>query len=204
MPIAEHVLSPDLIRSAYANGWFPMADEDGCMNWYQPQRRALFPIEGIRVSRSLGRTLRRGKFEVRFDTSFEEVVRSCRRTDENWINEEIVQAYTRIHLDGWGHCAECWLDGALVGGVYGVALGACFSAESMFYRVTDASKVALHAMVERCRELGFTLFDAQVMNPHLASLGAYEVGLGDYLDKLERAMRIETRWSPALQFSSIR
>lgn len=179
-----------------------MADEDGELAWYQPQFRALFPIEGIRVSRSLAKRLRRGDFEIRFDTSFEQVIRSCRRPDENWINDEIIRAYTDIHREGWGHCAECWIDGELVGGVYGVALGACFSAESMFHRRTDASKIALHAMVEHCRELGFTMFDAQVLNPHLESLGAYEIPIDDYLDRLAVSMEQPTVWGPGLYASS--
>lgn len=204
MPVAEAILSPELIRDAYANGWFPMADEGGEMAWYQPQFRALFPIDGIYVSRSLARRLRKRDFEIRFDTSFEQVVRNCRRPDENWINEEIIRAYTEIHFEGWGHCAECWIEDELVGGVYGVALGSCFSAESMFYRRTDASKIALWAMVQRCRELGFEMFDAQVMNPHLESLGAYEIPTADYIDRLAVAMGKPTAWSPGVYVSSRR
>ena len=172
------------------------------MAWYQPQFRALFPIEGIRVSRSLAKRLRKGDFEIRFDTSFGQVIRNCRRPDENWINDEIIRAYTDIHREGWGHCAECWIDGELVGGVYGVALGTCFSAESMFHRRTDASKIVLCAMVQHCRELGFTMFDAQVMNPHLESLGAYEIPIDDYLDRLAVAMETPTVWGPGIYASS--
>lgn len=202
----EPLLDAGIIRYAYANGWFPMADDDGSMSWYQPQRRALFPIEGIRVSRSLRRRIRRQEFEVRFDTSFREVVESCRRPDGNWINGQIIEAYTRVHQEGWAHCAECWLDGELVGGIYGLALGGCFSAESMFHRRTDASKVALWAMVERSRELGFRIFDAQVMNPHLKSLGAYEVSVRRYLEMLHEVLPLETAWGPGLeaQASSVR
>ena len=195
VPTAEAILSPNLIRNAYANGWFPMADEDGELAWYQPQFRALFPIEGIRVSRSLRKRLRKRDFDIRFDTSFEQVIRNCRRPDENWINDEIIRAYTDIHREGWGHCAECWIDGELVGGIYGVALGACFSAESMFHRKTDCSKIALWAMVEKCRELGFEIFDAQVMNPHLESLGAYDIPTDEYIDRLAAAMRKRNAWS---------
>jgi leucyl/phenylalanyl-tRNA--protein transferase len=179
MPVAEAILTPELIRDAYANGWFPMADEGGEMAWYQPQFRALFPIDGIYVSRSLAKRLRKRDFEIRFDTSFEQVIRNCRRPDENWINEEIIRAYTEVHFEGWGHCAECWMDGELVGGVYGVALGSCFSAESMFFRRTDASKIA-----------------------HLESLGAYEIPTHDYLDRLAVAMGKPTAWSPGIYVSS--
>lgn len=196
--MAAPVLSPEVIRYAYANGWFPMADEDGTLTWYQPQRRALFDLGGIHISRSLRRRLRRNEFEVRFDTSFRQVVESCRRPGDNWIDESIIEAYSAIHDLGWAHCAECWRDGELVGGIYGLALGGCFSAESMFHRRTDASKVALWAMVEKCRELGFVMFDAQVMNPHLARLGAFEVSVRRYLDKLHDAMKIGTPWGPPI------
>lgn len=188
-------LTPWLVRHAYEEGVFPMADEDGEIGWYRPHRRCLFPIEGIRVSRSLAKTIRSGRFEVRFDTSFEQVMRGCLRPGDNWISEDIIRVYTAIHEEGWGHCGEVWLDGELVGGIYGLALGACFSAESMFHCVTDASKVALHAMVEKCRELGFKIFDAQVMNPHLASLGAYEIADHEYESLLQSALKETTAWS---------
>jgi leucyl/phenylalanyl-tRNA--protein transferase len=157
--------------------------------------RCLFPLTGVHVSRSLSRTLRRGKFEVRFDTSFEEVMRGCFRPDDNWLSDDFVRVYSEIHAQGWAHCAECWRDGALVGGVYGIALGSCFCAESMFHRETDASKVALKALVDRCRQLGFTIFDAQIMNPHLRSLGAFEVTNRQYIAMLRKAIMQSTPWS---------
>ncbi|HRK23254.1 MAG TPA: leucyl/phenylalanyl-tRNA--protein transferase [Fimbriimonadaceae bacterium] len=200
--MAKPILESGVIQYAYANGWFPMADDDGSMSWYQPQRRALFPISGIRVSRSLRRRIGRSEFEIRFDSSFRQVVESCRRPEGNWINGQIIEAYSKAHEEGWAHCAECWKDGALVGGIYGLALGGCFSAESMFHRQTDASKVALWAMVERCRELGFRIFDAQVMNPHLASLGAYEVSVRRYLEMLHDVLPIATEWGPGLNVHS--
>jgi len=192
--VNEPGLTPSLIRSAYANGWFPMADEDGSLAWYQPQNRALFPIEGIHVSHSLFRKLKRAEFEIRYDTAFEQVIRACQRPDENWINAEIIRAYTEIHYEGWAHSVEVFRNDEMIGGLYGLALGRCFSAESMFHRQTDASKIALWAAVEHCRNLGFTLFDAQVMNPHLASLGAFEISMEDYLDLLAEAMRCESPW----------
>lgn len=181
-------LTPEIVRLAYEQGTFPMDVGGGEIEWFQPRFRALFPMDGIRVSKSLARTIRRGRFEVRFDTSFEEVMRCCLRPDENWINEEIIRIYTEIHRQGWAHCAECWIGDRLVGGVYGLALGSCFCAESMFHRERDASKVALWAMVNRCRELGFTLFDAQIMNPHLASLWAFEVAHDAYMVLLHEAL----------------
>lgn len=192
--MSDCALTSGLIRYAYANGWFPMAEEDGTLGWYQPQMRALFPVGGIHVSRSLRKRIRKGEFEIRFDTSFRRVIELCRRPEDNWINGEIIEAFTRIHEEGWAHCAECWFGEELVGGIYGLALGQCFSAESMFHRRRDASKVALWALVEKCRELGFTMFDAQVMNPHLASLGAFEVPVRNYLDDLSQAMEKSTVW----------
>lgn len=188
-------LTPWLVREAYAAGAFPMTMEDGEIEWFQPFVRALFPVSGMRVSRSLARTIRRAAFEVRFDTSFEAVMRGCLRPKDNWISEPLIRVYTQVHWEGWGHCCECWADGELVGGVYGVALGACFCAESMFHRRTGASKVALWALIERCRELGFEVFDAQVMNPHLASLGAFECPHERYMTLLRGAMLKRTTWS---------
>lgn len=192
----EEELTPWLIRYAYQQGAFPMTMRDGEVGWFQPRERALFPIEGIHVSASLAKVLRRGTYEVRFDTSFEQVMRGCLRPDDdNWISEDFIRVYTMIHHEGWGHCSECWLDGELVGGVYGIAIGSCFFAESMFHRATNASKVALAAMVNRCRELGFSIFDAQIMNPHLASLGAFEVPHRAYMRMLRKAVRETTPWS---------
>jgi leucyl/phenylalanyl-tRNA---protein transferase len=188
-------LTPWLIRYGYEQGAFPMTTHGDNVEWFQPRRRALFPISGIRVSRSLNKVIRAGVFDVKFDTDFEQVMRFCLRSDDNWISEDLIRVYTQIHQEGWGHCSECWMDGELVGGVYGIALGGCFCGESMFYRATNASKVALWAMVEKCRELGFMLFDAQVMNPHLASLGAVEVTHEHYMGLLRRALKIQTKWS---------
>lgn len=177
-----------------------MTVEEDLVEWFQPLKRALLPIEGIHLSRSMRRLVRSiqagtGPFTVTFDTNFESVMRSCLRPEGNWISEDFIRVYTQIHLEGWGHCVEVWEGEALVGGLYGIALGSCFCAESMFHRSTNASKVALWAMVERCRSLGFTIFDAQVMNPHLESLGAYPVPNRQYLALLERALRNETPWS---------
>jgi leucyl/phenylalanyl-tRNA--protein transferase len=172
-----------------------MADDYGNVEWYQPFKRALFPIDGVHVSHSLRKTINQGKFEVRFDTSFEAVMRNCLRPDENWINEDLIRAYSQIHREGWGHCCETWHEDRLVGGVYGIALGTCFCAESMFFRETDASKVALWALVEKCRSLGFTIFDAQIMNPHLKSLGAFDVPHKEYVRRLSEALKGSTEWS---------
>ena len=172
-----------------------MADENGQVGWYSVDQRALFPLTGIHVSRSLWRTFRLRPYSISFDCAFEDVMRSCMRPGENWINEVIIRAFTLAHVEGWAHSCEVWNAGRLAGGIYGLALGSCFSAESMFHRETDASKVALHAMVEKCRLLGFTMFDAQVMNPHLASLGAFEIPHHEYLLELEMAQLRPNTWS---------
>jgi leucyl/phenylalanyl-tRNA--protein transferase len=196
-------LTPWLIRYAYREGAFPMADDDGTVEWFQPINRALFPVEGIHVSGSMKKVLKRVYFDspaddgflVTFDTAFEEVMRGCLRPDGNWISEDLIRVYTQVHLEGWGHSVEVWQEGKLVGGLYGIAIGSCFCAESMFHRATNASKVALWAMVEKCRALGFTIFDAQVMNPHLESLGAFPVPHKRYIPMLRRALRETTPWS---------
>lgn len=188
-------LTPEIIEAAYSEGLFPMTDNNTVVEFYLPHVRALFPLEGVHVSRSLAKTIRSGEFEVRFDTAFEEVMRGCMRPGDNWINEDIIRVYTEIHRQGWAHCVECWHEGELVGGSYGLALGGCFCAESMFHRRTDASKVALWALVNKCRELGFVLFDAQIMNPHLKSLGAYEMPNRQYQQVLKEALKVKTAWS---------
>jgi leucyl/phenylalanyl-tRNA--protein transferase len=193
--VNPNALSIDLIRFAYSQGAFPMTMDDGYVEWFVPARRALFPLSGMHVSKSLRQTIDRGLFEVRFDTSYEQVMRNCMRPEGTWISDDFVRVYSEIHEQGWGHSAECWQDGQLVGGVYGIAIGSCFCAESMFHRRTDASKVALWALIERCRELGFTVFDAQIMNPHLRSLGAYEVSHVEYFEMLEAAVDQVVVWS---------
>lgn len=188
-------LDTQVLRAAYSQGIFPMGDDDGVIDFYRPSIRALFPIEGILVSRSLAKTIRQNRFEIKFDTAYEEVMRGCLRPGDNWITEEIIRAFTDAYHEGWGHCSECWRDGKLVGGVYGLAMGSCFFAESMFHRETDASKVALCALVNKCRELGFTIFDAQIMNPHLKSLGAFEMPNRRFLSLLTKALESYNPWS---------
>ncbi len=190
-------LRVEMLREAYVEGWFPMTvdEESNEVEWFQPYERCLFPIEGIRVSKSLRKTLNSQKFKVTFDQAFEEVMWACRRPEDNWITEDFVRVYGEAHNQGWGHSCEVWLDDQLVGGTYGIALGGAFFAESMFHRVTDASKVALFHMVETCRAKGFVLFDAQILNPHLASLGAYTITNQAYMRMMKSALRVRTEWS---------
>lgn len=189
-------LTPWLIDYAYRLGAFPMTMEDGSVSWFLPRVRAEFSIEeGPHVSKSMRRVLASGRFRVTFDHAFAEVMRGCLRPEDNWISEDFIRVYSQIHAEGWGHSCEVWRGDDLVGGLYGIALGSCFCAESMFHRETNASKVALISMIERCRELGFTLFDAQLMNPHLRSMGARSLMPDRYMERLTDALTRMTPWS---------
>ena len=186
-------LTPEGIELAYRHGIFPMADErSGEVLWFRPDPRAVIPLDGFHVSRSLARTLRRGRFEVRVDTAFETVMRGCAdRPEGSWISERFVEVYGALHRAGKAHSLEAWRDRRLVGGVYGLALGGAFMAESMFHRETDASKVSLAALVGRLSERGFTVLDVQYMTPHLESLGAVEITRREYERRLERALALD-------------
>ena len=184
-------LTPELLLSAYAQGVFPMSEsrDDPEIFWVDPTMRGVLPLNGFRISRSLAKTLKRGHFEVSFDTAFPEVVRGCADRDETWINDTIFDLYCTLNERGDAHSVEVWQDGELVGGAYGVTVGAAFFGESMFSRVTDASKVALAYLVDRLRLGGFLLCDTQFITDHLASLGAVEVTRSDYHEYLAAAIR---------------
>ncbi len=195
MSAAPQALTPDLLVRAYCAGFFPMADSRrGRIRWYSPDPRAVIPLESFHVPRSLRRTIRRGLFDVRVNTAFRAVIRACAERPETWISDEIVRAYEALHALGLAHSVETWQGERLVGGLYGVALGGAFFGESMFSRVTDASKVALVALVERLRARGFTLLDTQFLTPHLARFGAVEIPRGEYLRRLAAALRLECRF----------
>lgn len=161
-----------------------MALEDGEIAWFSPDPRAILPLETFHVPHGLRRVLKRAVFEIRIDTAFEQVMRQCAARDETWINEEIIRSYCNLHRLGRAHTVEIWLAGELVGGLYGVALGGAFFGESMFHSVTDASKVALHALVARLRERGFSLLDTQWLTPHLQLFGAIEIPRKRYRELL--------------------
>ncbi|HEX8666779.1 MAG TPA: leucyl/phenylalanyl-tRNA--protein transferase [Allosphingosinicella sp.] len=186
------LIDPELLLRAYSIGVFPMADSRDAAEvfWVEPRRRAILPLDGFRLSRSLRKTLRSGRFEVTRDAAFGEVVRRCSERDETWINGEIEKSYVRLHELGHARSIECWCDGVLVGGLYGVALGAAFFGESMFSSATDASKVALAWLVARLRVGRYRLLDCQFMTDHLRSLGAVEISQQDYLALLESALAL--------------
>jgi leucyl/phenylalanyl-tRNA--protein transferase len=162
--------------------------ESGLIYWFRPDPRAIMPLDGFHISRSLAKTLRRGAFETTVNAAFERVMRACADRDETWISEEFIEAYCELHRIGTAHSVEVWADGELAGGTYGVALGGAFMAESMFHIRTDASKVALAALVKRLNERGFSLMDVQYMTDHLAKLGAVEIPGRRYEHRLAAAL----------------
>lgn len=187
------MLTPELVVAAYMRGYFPMADQRGEIGWYLPKRRAVFLPGDAHRSRTVARLLRQQRFEVVFDRDFPSVIRACAERSETWISGEIIRTYEALHDAGLAHSVEAYQAGSLVGGLYGVALGGVFFGESMFHRVGDASKVAFATLCRRLDERGFKLHDAQMMTPHLASLGARDVSLGTYLDLLAAALRLRSQ-----------
>jgi len=190
-------LTPDLLLQAYQVGVFPMSEgrDDPEVFWVDPRMRGVIPLDRFLISRSLARTLRRDAFTVTVDRAFEDVVRGCADRDETWINATIFDLYTALHERGFAHSIEVWNDAQLVGGVYGVTIGAAFFGESMFSKATDASKVALAYLVDRLRLGGYQLFDTQFMTPHLASLGAVEIPRDQYKAKLAEALAKEASFA---------
>jgi len=191
-------LTPEILLSAYAQGVFPMAHQDGRIYWYSPDPRAILPLDHLHASRSLLRLIRAGKYEVRFNTSFPDVIIACAASgpgrEETWISDQIIEAYIWLHELGFAHSVETWMDGQLIGGLYGVSLRGFFAGESMFSRRPDASKVALYALVRRLRERGFQLLDVQYLTPHLERLGAIEVPGWQYQELLRDALAVEARF----------
>ena len=184
-------LSPQRLLASYIAGIFPMADEVGQIHWLAPDPRAIIELDHLKVSRSLRTVLRRGEFEVRINTAFEEVLLACAdRPSGTWISRDIEIAYCALHDLGYAHSVEAWYGGRLAGGLYGVAIGGAFFGESMFHRVSDASKVALVFLVERMLELGMALLDVQFMTAHLRSMGAVEISRKEYERRLNEAVRM--------------
>jgi leucyl/phenylalanyl-tRNA--protein transferase len=190
-----NIIPLEALLNAYANGVFPMA-EDGEILWFSPERRGLIPLDSrFRIPHGLRRTLKRGLYEVRWNTAFREVMLACAERKETWIDEVILESYCALHEEGFAHSVECWDADGLQGGLYGVALAGVFFGESMFHRKTDASKVALVALVETLREKNFHLLDTQWMTDHLRQFGGYELPRREYLVQLQAAL--EAPESPA-------
>lgn len=188
-------VTPEVVLKAYACGIFPMAEsaDDPYLHWIEPRERGILPLDGLHVSRRLARTIRRAPYEIRVDTAFCEVMDACAEPGpgrrKTWINSEIRRLYTALHEMGHAHSVEVWAADRLVGGLYGVRLGGAFFGESMFHRVTDASKIALVHLVARLRHGGFRLLDTQFVTEHLQSLGAIEISRVAYQRLLDEAVR---------------
>ena len=189
------MIPSELLLSAYASGWFPMAVDGGEIRWFSPDPRGVIPLETFHTPRRLARVIRKGTFRIEIDRAFESVMRACAEAERDaddpgtWISDEIVRSYCALHERGVAHSVETWQGDRLVGGLYGVALGGAFFGESMFHRETDASKVALVALVERLRSRGYTLLDTQWVTEHLEQFGAIEISRSRYLRMLDASLR---------------
>ncbi|NJN16017.1 MAG: leucyl/phenylalanyl-tRNA--protein transferase [Oscillochloris sp.] len=202
--MAETRLTPELLITAYRRGIFPMADDDGQIGFYEPTIRAIIPLDNrFHVSRRLARTVRSGYFEVRVDSAFTAVMESCAEITSDrpstWISDELVHAYSALHRRGVAHSVECWREGRLVGGLYGVAINGLFAGESMFHHERDASKVALVYLVERLRRGGFTLLDTQyIVGDHMRQFGTIEISRAEYHRLLRAALAVNATFHPEM------
>jgi leucyl/phenylalanyl-tRNA--protein transferase len=194
------VIPADLLLAAYASGWFPMADDLGQLSWYSPDPRGIIPLDAFHVPARLQRVVRKGNYRIAVDAAFEDVIRACAEAERDpmdagtWISEEIIDSYIALHYQGYAHSVEAWAGDRLVGGLYGVSLGGAFFGESMFHRATDASKVALVALVERLRSRGFALLDTQWLTPHLEQFGAIEIPRPEYMQMLEGSLKLDAEF----------
>jgi len=198
-------LSPEMLFKAYSEGVFPWYNEGDPILWWSPDPRGIIPLDGLHVPKRLARTIRSGKFRVTVNQCFREVMQACgdTRPEGTWVTEEMLDGYCAAHAAGLAHSLEVWIDSplaasqpakpqaaVLAGGIYGIAIGGLFAGESMFYRVTDASKVALVSLVHRLRERGFVLFDVQMKTNHTGTFGAIEIPRVDYLNRLREAVKL--------------
>jgi leucyl/phenylalanyl-tRNA--protein transferase len=199
-----HLLTPEILVRAYSAGIFPMSESrnDPSIFWVEPKMRSILPLDDFHISQSLKKTVRRGKFDVSFDTDFRTVILACAdtlRPDQGtWINDQIINAYTELHQLGLAHSVECRLDGNLVGGLYGVSLNGAFCGESMFSHATDASKVALVHLVARMKQCQLCLLDTQFITNHLKGFGAIEIPAQDYLTHLQESLESTARFKSKL------
>jgi len=184
------MIDPELLLQGYRLGVFPMAIEDESIQWFSPDPRAILPLEDFHVPHALRRLLRKRVFGTTIDNAFSKVIEACAKREDTWINVEIIESYTRLHELGSAHSIEAWKEGALAGGLYGVAVGGAFFGESMFHHVTDASKIALVALVEHLRARKFALLDTQWLTPHLQQFGGIEISRDHYLRLLRSAVEL--------------
>jgi leucyl/phenylalanyl-tRNA--protein transferase len=191
-------LSVDLLLSAYTQGIFPMASEDKEIGWYCPDPRAIIPLENYKASKSLRPILNKQLFEIRLDQQFEQVMRNCAapRGEDNgvWISEEMIKVYVQMHQFGFAHSVEAYQNNELVGGLYGIALGGVFYGESMFSKVSNASKVAFHYLIDILKKNNYELLDTQFMNDNVKRYGAIEIPQVDFLKRLDKALQKECQF----------
>ncbi|MBL8824026.1 MAG: leucyl/phenylalanyl-tRNA--protein transferase [Planctomycetia bacterium] len=188
-------LEPDSLLEAYRRGIFPWFNEDDPLLWWSPDPRAIFEIDAVHVSRRLQRIIRQQRFTVTINQDFPQVMHACSQREEGtWITSDMFAAYCKLHELGFAHSVEAWDHGVLAGGIYGVALGGFFAAESMFHSVSNAGMVAFAALVDRLRERGFHMFDTQIATDHTRQLGAIDIPRTAYLQRLESALNVRTRF----------
>ena len=188
------MIDPDLLLQGYRFGVFPMAMNDNSIEWFSPDPRAVLPLENFHVPHALRRVARRKSFEITIDKAFSAVIQACAEREDTWINRDIIDSYTRLHELGHAHSVEAWKENTLAGGLYGVAIGGAFFGESMFHRVTDASKIALVALVEHLRARKFVLLDTQWLTPHLQQFGGIQISRSHYLHLLRRAIDLPQKF----------
>lgn len=196
-------LTTEVLLLAYSQGVFPMAHSDGRIYWYDPHPRAIIPLDAFHTPRSLQRVVKNGRFTIRTDTAFRQVMEACAAPaagrEDTWINQEFLEAYTRLNQLGFAHSVETWFGDELVGGLYGVTLGGFFAGESMFSWADNASKVALVHLVARLRRGGYQLLDTQFMTEHLRRFGTIEIPRNEYKRRLARALQVQGEWDNATQ-----
>jgi leucyl/phenylalanyl-tRNA--protein transferase len=188
------MIDPELLLQGYRLGVFPMAMGDATIEWFSPDPRAILPLDTFHLPHALQRVARKKTFEIKIDDRFSDVIEACAKREDTWINREIIESYTRLHELGYAHSVEAWKEGELAGGLYGVAVGGAFFGESMFHRVTDASKIALVALVQHLRAKKFVLLDTQWLTPHLQQFGGIEISRNHYLRLLSRAVELPRKF----------
>lgn len=186
----ETKLTPELLIAAYSQGFFPMpAPESDEIQWFCPNPRAVLPLQGFHLSRSMQKKIKKNYFRYTVDLCFQEVIEHCANRDDVWINEEIISAYTKLHHSGNAHSIEVWHNDKLAGGLYGVQIGRAFFAESKYHTVTDASKAAVYFLVDYMKSSGLELLEVQFQSEHLKTLGVIEISHEEYMTRLDKALR---------------